>query len=99
MTRKRKTPRRAPQEHFIIDLKLPPAAKAQVLPFTAKVIAMPASDTKAMLFDRRDEPINRIAGLAGAAIRAAKRRDPSKKFTLRLVTHAGVETYAVWRLA
>jgi hypothetical protein len=99
MSPRKANSRPARQEHCIIDLTLPAADAPTVLPFTAKVIVMPVSEQQALVFDRRDESLARIGGLAGAAIRAAKRRDPSKRFTTRQVTHQGVDTYAVWRLA
>lgn len=87
-------------EHKFIALTLPPArAERRVTPFTAMVLDMPADAGRALVYHRpTDEAITRASAMCGAAIRAARRRDPGKIFQTRLVTHDGVETCAVWRI-
>lgn len=83
----------------MMQLALPPRAQERrVLPFTEKVIGMPADSGKALVYDRRTETIQRISGLCCSAIRAAKRRDAAKMFEMRPVSVRGQETYAVWRI-
>lgn len=85
--------------HPMITMSIPNKEGAYpVAPFTGQVIAMLADPDRALVWRRQGETIARIAGACGAAIRAARRRDPDKQFVMRRISHNGSETYGVWRI-
>lgn len=91
---------RPPAPDFeVAALAIPPKETSyQISRFTAAVIAMQASEDRALVFLRRAHSFAQVAGKVGAAIRAAQRRDPEKQFIKRRIQHNGRETYAVWRV-
>lgn len=96
---KRRAERAAAVTHPVVAMAIPPAADAYaVLPFTRQVIDMIADADRALVYRIGTETLLRVAGIAGAAVRAARRRAPNKQFVMRRISHHGKDTYAVWRI-
>ena len=100
MTTKKSTRRPAVQTHHYVSMSPPLTAiqKRPRLPFTEKVMAMPADPGTALVYDRREEKLNRVSGLCGSAVRCVVRHGRDKEFLIRYVEVDGIETYAVWRM-